>query len=116
MIFATHDPPFVKKVNPKIPLIQSLEHPIIEAIELMSNIEQFSAADAGKTKPLATHGYWGEQEVQPVAERVPEFVILDPLEPLCMQALQKDYLPQFYTVEKQFYYGVSSWRYLYKRS
>lgn len=41
LMFVTHDPPFVKYVNKDIPLIHSIEHPIIEAMEFMSLIEQY---------------------------------------------------------------------------
>jgi hypothetical protein len=41
-LFVTHDPPFVKYSDPKIPLIQAIEHPLIEAVEFLSLIENYS--------------------------------------------------------------------------
>ena len=41
LIFMTHDPAFVKQANPLVPLIHAMEHPIIEAMELMNLIETF---------------------------------------------------------------------------
>ena len=35
----THDPLFVKGANPNIPMIQSIEHPILEAIELLTHVD-----------------------------------------------------------------------------
>ena len=37
----THDPPFVKHSTKNIPLIHSIEHPNIEAIEFMRIIEDY---------------------------------------------------------------------------
>ena len=37
----THDPPFVKHSTKNIPLINSIEHPTIEAIEFMRIIEDY---------------------------------------------------------------------------
>lgn len=37
----THDPPFVKHSTKNIPLIHSIEHPTIEAIEFMRIIEDY---------------------------------------------------------------------------
>ena len=45
--YMTHDPPFVQKANPDIPLIMSHEHPILEAIEFMATIEDHGQIDQG---------------------------------------------------------------------
>ena len=39
MTFMTHDPLFVKEANIEIPLRQSIEHPILEALELLTHLE-----------------------------------------------------------------------------
>lgn len=83
LLFATHDPPFVKHRDPKIPLIQSIEHPLIEAIEFMNLIETYhktnytSAAPQGFTEP--TKAELLQDPAQSPISSVPEFAIVDHL-------------------------------------
>lgn len=58
LAFVTHDPPFVKRANKDIPLIQSIEHPVMEAIEFMATVEQFGRIEAGLDKSESQAGYW----------------------------------------------------------
>ena len=69
-MFVTHDPPFVKYVNKDIPLIHSIEHPIIEAMEFMSLIEQYP----NSTNPAFPQAY-SKGEITP--QSVPDFAIVD---------------------------------------
>lgn len=95
MTFMTHDPLFVKAANPDIPLIQSIEHPILEALELLTHLETEA--------PL------------------PEFAIIDHIWPLyCRQAVEHSLQAKNYELEKKFYYGMEKpsmnyqYRYLFK--
>lgn len=45
LMFVTQDPPFVQKANDDIPMILSMEHPILEAIEFMAIIEETGQMD-----------------------------------------------------------------------
>ena len=85
----THDPPFVKRANKDIPLIQSIEHPITEAIEFMATVEQFGKLEAGHDVIDTQAGYWSlwnqswarqenENISKDAAAKVPEFVIIEP--------------------------------------
>lgn len=101
LLFVTHDPPFVKYANPDIPLIQSIEHPLIEAIEFMDIIKS----------QLDQKG------------QVPEFAIIERIaEPYCRQALFEQFMKPYYDFQEKFYYSMErtgnfnySYRYLFRR-
>jgi hypothetical protein len=78
----THDPLFVKEANLEIPLIQSIEHPILEALELLTHLEK---------TPL------------------PEFAIIDHIWPIyCREAVEHSLKSKNYVLEKKFYYGMEN--------
>jgi hypothetical protein len=90
----THDPLFIKMANPDIPMIQSIEHPILEALELMTHLE---------TQPY------------------PEFAIIDHIWPIyCREALEHTLKSKGYVLEEKFYYGMEKpsmnyqYRYLWR--
>jgi len=80
MTFMTHDPLFVKAANENIPLIQSIEHPILESLELLTHLEH---------TPL------------------PDFAIIDHIWPrYCREAVEYTLKAKGYELEKKFYYGM----------
>ena len=115
LLFVTHDPPFVKYVDKEIPLIHSIEHPIIEIIEFMSLIERYPES----TAPGFSKSYY-KGKVTPA--QVPDFAIVDHIDqPYVTQALKSQFLDRFYDHEKEFYWSMErtremrhKYRHLYK--
>ena len=108
LVFVTHDPPFVKNANPDIPLIMSIEHPLVELVEFMSLIENYSDLELKPANVKSSKFFESSSKLGlPEVKEVPEVAIVEPLNQKHVeQALFGGFMNRYYEEPDRFYYGI----------